>query len=114
MQLNLLVLRARDPQGLADFYGSLGLNFSLEKHGAGPEHMACDLGAGIFEIYPCSDKQNNTRSVRLGFSVDNLDARCLSVRASHGRLLRGPYDTAWGRRATIQDPEGHTVDLVEA
>ena len=38
MQLNLLVLRARDPHALADFYGSLGLAFQLEKHGSGPVH----------------------------------------------------------------------------
>lgn len=113
MQLNLLVLRARDPKALASFYGSLGLTFQKERHGAGPEHMSCETGGGIFEIYPCVDELGSTRAVRLGFTVNDLDARCVAVGKNRGRLVRGPHVTRWGRRATIEDPEGHTVDLLE-
>ena len=112
--LNLLVLRAQDPQNLAEFYELLGLRFLPEKHGAGAPHMACDTGAGVVEIYPCTATQTSTRSARLGFTVDDLDGRCAAVRASQGRLVRAPHATSWGRRATVQDPEGHVVDLLEA
>ena len=114
MQLNLLVLRARDPKALANFYGSLGLAFQEERHGSGPEHLSCETGGGLFEIYPCLDEAGSTRAVRLGFTVDDLDARCLAVSENRGRLVRRPHATRWGRRATIEDPEGHTVDLLEA
>ena len=114
MQLNLLVLRARDPYALAHFYCSLGLAFQLEKHGSGPVHLSCETGGGLLEIYPCHKEHASTRAVRLGFTVDDLDARCIAVASNNGRLLRAPHLTQWGRRATIEDPEGHTVDLVEA
>ena len=67
--LNLLVLRARDPRGLAEFYGLLGLRFVPEKHGNGPDHMACDSGGSVVEIYPRKSGQESTRSVRLGFAM---------------------------------------------
>lgn len=114
MLLNLVVLRARDPVALAEFYALLGLKFSPEKHGNGPEHMACDTGAGVLEIYPRSEHAGSTSAVRLGFSIDQLDARCRAIPATRGQLLREPHPTRWGRRATILDPEGHTVDLVES
>ena len=112
--LNLIVLRAQDPPALAEFYGLLGLRFEPEQHGNGPRHMACDTGAVVIEIYPSTEAQPSTRSVRLGFAVDDLDGRCNAVAASRGRLVRAPHVTAWGRRATIQDLEGHIVDLLEA
>jgi predicted enzyme related to lactoylglutathione lyase len=113
MQLNLLVLRARDPKGLAAFYASLGLVFQSERHGTGPEHLSCETGGGLLEIYPCRDESKSTRSARLGFTVDDLDSRCTAVVAGSGRLLREPHATQWGRRATIEDPEGHTIDLLQ-
>lgn len=112
--LNLIVLRAQDPPALAEFYGLLGLRFQLEQHGNGLRHMACDTGAVVVEIYPCTDTHPSTRSVRLGFTVDDLDGRCDAVAMSQGRLVRAPHTTVWGRRATIEDPEGHIVDLLEA
>lgn len=113
MQLNLLVLRARDPKTLGAFYAILGLVFQMEHHGSGPEHLSCATGGGLLEIYPCRDESKSTRAVRLGFTVDDLDSRCTAVLASNGRLLREPHSTQWGRRATIEDPEGHTIDLLE-
>lgn len=114
MQLNLVVLRARDPYALANFYGFLGLVFQSERHGTGPEHLSCETGGGVLEIYPCRSELKNTRAVRLGFTVNDLDSRCVAAAAHNGRLIREPHSTQWGRRATIADPEGHTVDLLEA
>lgn len=113
MQPNLFVLRARDPNALAFFYGSLVLTFQKERHGSGPEHMSCQTGEGILEIYPGLDEVGSTRAVRLGFTVNDLDARCSAVGENKGRLVREPHVTRWGRRATIEDPEGHTIDLLE-
>ncbi|SEH12890.1 hypothetical protein SAMN05428974_0588 [Sphingopyxis sp. YR583] len=113
MQLNLLVLRAHNPERLAGFYTGLGLRFTPEKHGSGPLHMACDTGHGIFEIYPCSEAHTHTRGVRIGFAVTDLDGHCRQVESGFGRLVRAPQVTEWGRTATIEDPEGHVIDLTE-
>jgi predicted enzyme related to lactoylglutathione lyase len=111
--LDLVVLRAREPQVLASFYSKLGLHFCAERHGNGPEHMACDTGRGVVEIYPYTDPASSTRAVRLGFRVTAIDERCLAITATGGRLLRAPRPSPWGKRATIEDPEGHIIDLVE-
>ena len=52
MKLNLLVIRCRDLEASRIFYESLGATFSLEKHGAGPEHYAGELEGLVFELYP--------------------------------------------------------------
>lgn len=111
--LDLLVLRAREPRSLARFYNVLGMEFATEKHGSGPEHMACDTGAGVLEIYPCQHDSQSTRSVRLGFRVSDLDGRCARIAAAGGAVLQRSRGVS-PRRATVQDPEGHIIDLREA
>jgi hypothetical protein len=49
---NLLVIRASQPERLANFYSAMGLRFERERHGNGPEHLTCSLNGFVFEIYP--------------------------------------------------------------
>ena len=49
---NLLVLRAADLAASRRFYEALGLEFVVERHGKGPEHLAASLGEFVFELYP--------------------------------------------------------------
>lgn len=114
MQLSLLVLRARSPLPVVKFYEQLGCMFALERHGKGPEHYACSSNDAVLEIYPCEDAQTTTSAVRLGFRVADLDAACKRAIACNGKLLSAPKNSPWGRRAVLQDPEGHTVELTEA
>lgn len=109
--LNLVVLRAREPERLARFYGNLGLRFEEEQHGAGPRHHACDLGGAVLEIYPLEDDADATTGTRIGFTVDHVDAVVRQV--GTGAVLTPPRVTKWGKRAVLQDPEGHRVELVE-
>lgn len=112
-RLNLLVLRARNPERLARFYGAFGLSFTPEQHGNGPEHQSCELGDSVLEIYPYQESQGETTGARLGFQVDSID-RILAACSAEARVLSAPKLTQWGRRAVIQDPEGHKVELTEA
>jgi predicted enzyme related to lactoylglutathione lyase len=111
--LNLLVLRARDPARLAQFYGAFGLSFTREQHGNGPVHHSCELGGAVLEIYPYQESQGDTTGTRLGFRVDSLD-RAIAACTAEARILSAPKLTQWGRRAVIQDPEGHKLELTEA
>jgi predicted enzyme related to lactoylglutathione lyase len=113
-QLDLLVIRARDPEALARFYALLGLEFKEEQHGTGPKHLACDLGGPVLEIYPLRSEQQRTTATRLGFRVSALP-RVLDAISALGtaRVLRDAEATEWGQRAVVIDPEGHTLDLVE-
>ena len=109
----LVVIRARDPESLSRFYSVLGMEFERERHGRGPEHFACRVGASVFEIYPRASDTDDTSAVRLGFGVADLEATCARAVACHGRVLRAAAETPWGRRAVVCDPEGHTVEIVE-
>ena len=48
----LIVLSAKDPNALAEFYSRLGLEFRSERSGAGPEHFRCVTKDLVFEIHP--------------------------------------------------------------
>lgn len=108
--LSLLVLRARDPQELAHFYGKLGLDFVREQHGPGPIHHSCRAGTSTLEIYPLENDSLQTVGTRLGFSVDCIET---TIAACHGKIISAPRQTVWGKRAVIEDPEGHKIELVE-
>ena len=113
MQLNLLVIRAKRPRALAGFYERLGLVFQPERHGEGPEHLACEMKGCVFEIYPVTSRRPSTEGLRIGFEVADLDAACNAALQADGILVEAPCDGAWGRRAVMRDPEGHLLDLVQ-
>lgn len=77
------------------FYESLGLAFTAERHGGGPEHYAAVLPDGaVFEIYP-STTDRRTGALRLGFALD-------------GRTVRPALPPG---RHLLTDPDGRTVEV---
>ena len=111
--VNLLVIRSEDIDRSVAFYEAVGLSFHKHSHGAGPEHYACERNGFVFEIYPLSEKQQPTVSTRLGFSVDDVDVVVEVLIQSGVKVVSGPKDSEWGRRALVKDFDGHTVELVE-
>jgi len=111
--LSLLVIRARDIERLATFYAALGFHFTRHRHGKGPEHLSSEIGGTVFEIYPCNNPSESTVSTRLGFSVPSLASALEQLRRLNATLLTEPSDTPFGRRAVVQDFEGHKVELYE-
>ena len=111
--LNLLVLRAEDPERLRQFYSALGLHFVREQHGSGPVHHASELGGSVFEIYPRRPDEPPTTGARVGFNVPSLDRALKALHLERAILISGPTSTLYGRRAVIQDPEGHKIELLE-
>ena len=113
-QLDLLVIRARDPEALARFYTLLGVTFKEEQHGSGPKHFAGDLGGAVLEIYPLVREQQRTTGTRLGFRVSSLRHVLDAVSALGAQhVLRDAEATESGQRAIVVDPEGHEIHLVE-
>ena len=111
VKLNLLVIRMADLAAARAFYESIGLVFSVEKHGTGPEHLACTLGDTVFEIYPGATGE--TANCRLGFEVSALDEVVARVAANGAVVVRPPAMSPWGRRATLADPDGRRVEVYE-
>jgi predicted enzyme related to lactoylglutathione lyase len=109
----LIVLRSSDLDRADRFYRLLGINFVHERHGTGPEHLACELGSVVLEIYPVQAGATTT-ALRLGFQVVSMAAALAGVCEAGAQLLVPPKESPWGLRAVIRDPDGHRIELTEA
>ena len=115
-KLTLVVIRVAELEKSVEVYRALGLPLVKEQHGKSPEHYSATVAETTLELYPLTSDSEKTRSTRLGFSVDHgrLD-EVLSVVQSFGCLLiLTPKESPWGRRAVIEDLDGHKVELIEA
>lgn len=115
--LNLLVLRAASIDQSVSFYSKLGLVFVQEQHGSGPVHYSCTLGATVIEIYPgkpgSAPDRKNAGATTIGVQVENLDLVVESLKKGGNTILTEPQDSAWGRRAVVQDPDGRAIELTQ-
>ncbi|MGF7236909.1 MAG: VOC family protein [Frankia sp.] len=95
-QLNLLVLYTSDVANCRAFYEELGLEFTAERHGDGPEHAAASLADGaVLEIYPAGRK-TPTGTLRIGFTLPA--GQRSAIQLSVGRHL-------------LRDPDGRAVEV---
>jgi catechol 2,3-dioxygenase-like lactoylglutathione lyase family enzyme len=109
--VSLLVLRCKDVNATRRFYEELGLVFTKEKHGAGPEHYAWDNGGFVFELYPTADNQPPD-NVRLGFSTSLLADLVGNLRHTRNvTVLKGPHATSDRLVMVHQDPDGRNVEI---
>ena len=113
VKLNLMVIYVADLEASKRFYESIGLRFAKERHGSGPEHYSADLEGVIIELYPLSPRANQKNQSRVGFSVQNVDDVVAGCQSSGGRLITAVKDSPWGRRAVVEDPDGHKIELLE-
>ena len=111
--LNLVVLRSPDLARAALFYTRLGLQFSLHRHGNGPEHHSAELAGSVFELYPLSADGAPTLGTRIGFRVPSVDAALAALSDYPDAIVTPARDSEWGRRAVVADPDGHRVELLE-
>jgi catechol 2,3-dioxygenase-like lactoylglutathione lyase family enzyme len=112
--LSLIVIRCRELERARLFYERLGLEFVRHRHGAGPEHLACEKSALVFELYPRRSENDDTTAVRLGFRVREIEEIIGDLERGGIPLLSPLAESPWGRRAVVADPDGHTVELIEA
>lgn len=111
LALNLLVLHCKDIEATRRFYGQLGMVFTNERHGKGPEHYSCEISGIILELYPTKDGQA-TDDVRLGFSIPFLaDVSGDLLHNSEINVLKPPYATADRVIMLLQDPDGRKVEV---
>lgn len=113
VELSLIVLRSANPEHSAGFYQALGLSFVKHWNGSGPEHFASQLGPVVLEIYNQRDDQECTSATRLRFRVQSVDIVAALAEESGGKILSHPRDSEWGRRAVVQDPDGHKIELTQ-
>jgi lactoylglutathione lyase len=113
-RFNLLTIRSTDIDRAVRFYEVLGLRFSKHCHGTGPEHYCSEDAGIVFEIYPLEPGKTSTTDARLGFAVTNVDEVTSALSALGARVVTGPAESPWGRRAVLADFDGHRVELAAA
>jgi hypothetical protein len=114
ISVNLLVLRCKDVESTRAFYEKVGLTFTKEKHGAGPEHYAWENNNFVLELYPLAENQSPD-NVRLGFSTPLLaDVSGNVLHRSDVTVLKPPYATADRVVMLLQDPDGRKVEISQA
>ncbi|AZO20197.1 glyoxalase [Mesorhizobium sp. M1E.F.Ca.ET.045.02.1.1] len=107
--ISFVTIFAHDIERTADIYRLLGCEFVTERHGSGPEHLACTSGATVLEIYPGKDVVGS--GIMIGVDVANLDHARESVLAAGIPLWR---DVEPGmRRMIVKDPEGRSIFVRE-
>ncbi|MDB6105286.1 MAG: hypothetical protein JWO52_5285 [Gammaproteobacteria bacterium] len=111
--LNLVVIRSPDLERSARFYEALGLRFTKHRHGNGPEHLSCELGSAVLEIYPRTGDSDSTAPVRIGLRVPSVDVALSQLQAIGVVIVSPPKDSPWGRRAVVDDFDGHRVELTQ-
>jgi lactoylglutathione lyase len=111
LEVNLVVLRSPQIDRAVAFYQTLGLTLIKHSHGQGPEHYSSEIAGCVFELYPLTSGQTPTTSIRLGFRVDELDELVSRLAAIGAIILSPPQDSPWGKRAIVQDLDGHTIEL---
>ena len=112
-----VILVSTEPEGLAHFYReTLGLPVEAEQHGETLPHWGCTLGNQHFAIHRPDDFPDGrwgVGSVELAFDVVDLDAILARVRSRGRELLSGPRDDGFMKAASLLDPDGNLVELVQ-
>jgi lactoylglutathione lyase len=112
MEVNLVVLKTTQPDDPALFYGQLGIKFENHRHGTGSLHYAAQMDKVVFEIYPLpKDKEKAADTLRLGFTVDNLDEVIKRLKNSGGKIIKEPGMTELGYVSIIEDMDGRKIEL---
>lgn len=109
---NLLVIRVSELERSRQWYEELGFSFAREQHGNGPIHYAAERDGFVFELYPASQRNPPSTSVRLGFKVTNVRG-IAAGKDTAGQVVTQPSVSAGVTRALLIDPDGIKVEIAE-
>jgi len=103
MKLKLIVLRCGNIEKSKEFYSSLGMKFTKEKHGFGPVHFSSEFNGLVFELYPVKSKKVD--NLRLGLEIPDL----VKIVNKLNILEEYEYNSVTVR--VIVDPDGRKIEL---
>lgn len=108
ISINLLVLRSYNLILSLHFYECLGLTFVQEQHGNGPIHYSSNNNGIIIEIYPNTTNYHIEHLTRIGFSVEDIDELCSTLKNNDIDFTIYDCDTI-----ITQDPDGRKIHLTK-
>jgi catechol 2,3-dioxygenase-like lactoylglutathione lyase family enzyme len=109
--MNLVVIRVADLERSREFYSTLGLDLTLEKHGTGPLHYSCEMNDVVVELYPT--KKSPTGGGRIGLRVPT-PRRAVERLLASGHISDRSVTLRREPEAEVllvRDPDGNDVEL---
>lgn len=114
MDIRVIVLYSSRVDFVCGFYKSLGIDFKEEKHEFGPKHYAAVMDNGtVLEIYPDSSCQLHRQKLLMELPVKNIWKSLENVEDYLDGNAPEPVKAPDGMRASIHDPDGRIVSLVQ-
>jgi predicted enzyme related to lactoylglutathione lyase len=115
--LSAVLIVSEDPGRLARFYRDvLGIPLEPEHHGSAAPHWGCTLGDIHLAIHPVTtfpDRRSGVGSVKLAFTVFDIEALAERLEAAGVSLLYRPRDTGFFWSTAIQDPDGNLIEFTQ-
>jgi hypothetical protein len=108
--LAVLILRCEAPERIAGFYRDV-LGLPLEMRGK--SEFTCMLGATFFAIHGLQKGQAETTNAEIGIHTPDLDGFVKDLTRKKITLKDSIKDYPWARSATVLDPLGNTVYLMQ-
>ena len=113
-KLSLIAIRSDKPKELSELYELFGLNCEYHRHGKRTLHYSTEIGGIVFEIYPLTKNQENRdKTLRLGFTIDNLDATIEILKTRNVKIVREPKESELGYVSIVKDLDGRRIELKE-
>ena len=115
--LSAILLVSRHPERLAAFYRDIvGLPLEDEKHGDTAPHYGCELGDLHFAIHPVENFEGGgygTGSIKLAFTVFDMEAFVARVEKAGVKLAYKPKDTGFAKMTALSDPDGNYIEFTQ-
>lgn len=108
--LAVLILRCEKPAQIAKFYQDV-LGLPLEKRNK--NEFTCMLGATFFAVHGLQPGQATTTNAEIGIHFPDLDKFVKGLIRKKIELNEPIKDYPWARAATILDPLGNSIYLMQ-
>ncbi len=115
--LSAILLISKNHDKLAQFYKEVvGLPLEPEEHGETLKHYGCELGDLHFAIHPpenFSDKNIGMGSVKLAFTVFDMNAFVKRVESKGHKFEYEPKDLGFSIMTAMHDPDGNYIEFTQ-
>lgn len=115
--LSAIILVSENAERLSDFYKNVvGLPLEDESHGETHKHYGCELGDLHFAIHPTTNFEGTgsaAGSVKLAFTVFDMDAFVQRMKDQNVKLAYEPKNTGFAVMTAITDPDGNYVEFTQ-
>lgn len=103
-------------QDMLDFYRIIGFQFKAVKVDKGSEVYRATHNGVEFSLYSIKNTQKSQiPSLQLGFRITELEKSVTQLQKVNGAMcILDPTDMPDGKKSIILDPDGHSIELVEA